>query len=212
MEIYNQTKQKDTKYACTVYTFLNIMLLDYWVKIKDWYAIKFVYYLEKVGALILTQWAVFSVIYPIMVKYVNVRYWINLKIKTSSISQGLDEISSWSLWLKKLTIKWQKLGTSDWEFTKEDVDMAIKFNNAYWHNHLWKKWVIVDSYGAVDYKCNLDTLKYGVTKDLYYDTWRAIIPGDSFTQKVKDKLIEKAKFTKRWATEEELSYIIKNMK
>lgn len=33
---YNQTLRKDTKYACAVYTCLNIFKQDYWIIIEDW--------------------------------------------------------------------------------------------------------------------------------------------------------------------------------
>lgn len=201
---YNQTKQETTKYSCTVYTFLHLILLDFGVRIPDDMIIKFVYYLEKIWVLVLNKWASFSIIYPAMVKYVNWKYWVKLEVKTSSISAWLDDISAWSLWIKKLTTQGQKLWTSDWVFTKEDVDKSLTFKNAYGHNHWVKKgnksdkWIIFDSWNGVNYECDLETLKYWVTKNLYYDTSRAIVPKDEFTKRLQKALIFKAK--KKWDT------------
>ena len=201
---YNQTKQETTKYSCTVYTFLHLILLDFGVRIPDDMIIKFVYYLEKIWVLVLNKWASFSIIYPAMVKYVNWKYWVKLEVKTSSISAWLDDISAWSLWIKKLTTQGQKLWTSDWVFTKEDVDKSLTYKNAYGHNHWVKKgnksdkWIIFDSWNGVNYECDLETLKYWVTKNLYFDTSRAIVAKDEFTKRLQKALIFKAK--KKWDT------------
>lgn len=214
---YNQRKQAETKYSCTAYTFLHMIMLDFWVKIPDTLIIKFVYYLESVGALILSQWAIFSIIYPIMTKYVNSKYWVNLEVKTNSISKWLDDISSWSLWIKKLTTMGQQLGTDDWVFTKYDVDLSMTYNNWYWHNHLWKKsnlhdrWIIVDSWNWITYECDLEVLKYWVKQGLYYDTWRAIVPKDDFTKQLQKALIYKAKKLKRTLTLEEFENVKLNI-
>ena len=192
-------------------------MLDFWVKIPDTLIIKFVYYLESVGALILSQWAIFSIIYPIMTKYVNSKYWVNLEVKTSSISKWLDDISSWSLWLKRLTTMGQQLGTDDWVFTKYDVDLALAYNNGYWHNHLWKKsnlndrGLIVDSWNWITYECDLEVLKYWVKQGLYYDIWRAIVPKDDFTKQLQKALIYKAKKLKRTLTLEEFENVKLNI-
>ena len=217
MELYNQKKQDETNYACTIYTFCHIILFDYWIRIDDHLIIKFTYVLEKLWVFFRLSWAKFDVIYPAMVKYVNVRYWINLKIKQSTISKWLDEVSTWSLWLKRLTIKGQKLGTDDWVFTKDDVDKALTFKNAYGHNYCVKKgkawlWIVIDSYNWVHYNCDIEVLKYWVTKWLFYDTARAIIPWDAFTERLQKSLIYKAKKFWRALNEEELKNTIKDLR
>lgn len=209
---YNQKLSDSTKYACTIYTFLNILRNDFKVVLRNDIIISFTYYLEKIWVFLRLSWAVFAIIYPAMVKYINIRYWINLKIKTSTISDWLSETNTWWLWLKKLTTKGQKLWTIDWIFTREDVDLAINYPNWYWHNQAWFKWETIDSYGWVRYLIWLPTLKYWVVKDLYYNTWRTVIAWDSFTERLQKQLIEKYRFTWREATLEEFTYILKELK
>ncbi len=216
---YNQTLRNDTKYSCTVYTFLHMILLDFAVEIRVDYIIKFIYYLEKIWVLFLKSWAVFNIIYSAMVKYINFKYWILLKIETTSISKWLQNWKAYSLGCKKLTNKWQKLWTIDWVFTNSDVDLAITYKNAYAHNHCYKNWAIIDSWNAwskldsaIRYNISEETLKYWVEKDLYYDTARVIIPWDKFTETLKKFLIDKANLIKRPATIEEFEYILKTFK
>ena len=209
---YNQREMKWMNYWCTIVTFLNILRNDFKINVRNDMIISFSYYLEKIWVFFRLSWATFSLIYPAMVKYVNVKYGINLKIKTSTITEWLSDNNTWWLWLKKLTTKGQALWTTDWIFDNKDVDLAMSYANAYWHNHAWKNWIIIDSYNWVRYKTSLNTLKYWVEKGLYYDAARTIIAWDSFTSSLQNKLIEKYNFTWREASIEEFTYILKEMK
>lgn len=218
MEFYNQRNFEQTKYACSIYTLLHILMLDFWIRLDDKMILEFVLELEKRWVIDLKKWAEFDLLYNEAIRFLNKKFWINLKIKKSSISKWLDNISAWSLWLKKLTAQWQKLWTIDWVFSKEDVDLAILFKNAYGHNHFakeWnktKEWQVWDSWNWVSYKCDLSVLQYWVKKWLYYDTARAIVPWDTFTSRLQKSLIYKAKKNKRLLTIEEFKITLNDLR
>ena len=195
--MYDQTKQKSTLYSCSIYTMNNILLYDFWVKLQDSIIFKIVAYMEKIWAL-LPKWAYFSIIYPAMVKLIEMKTGLKLKVKTSSISRWLDDKSMWGLWLKKISSLYIWF-VQDGEFTRWEVDRVAWDAKGAGHNHAWKLWnksnegKIVESWGGFVYKCSISTLKYAVKQGLYYDTARTIVPADDFARKVQQTCVSKAK-------------------
>mgnify|MGYP006995911029 CR=1 FL=1 len=212
--MYDQTKDKRTLWSCTIYTILNMLRYDFCVKIEDSLILKLVAYMEKIWKL-LPKWADFNIIYPAVVGLINLRYWIKLKIEKSSISKGLDDDNSWSLWVKGFSSKWLKRWTDDWLMSKDDIDWILwNIKTGSWHNHMIKKRknsdtrMILDSWGWVKYEIKLEDLKYAMQKWLYYDTARRIVAEDEKTKLVKFRCY--TLYSKLWRelTEEEFKKVI----
>lgn len=191
--IYNQRLQKDTNYACTLYTMLHILRLDFWVSVNIDNIMWIVKYMEKIGAL-LPKWAYFSVIYPAMAKLLEWKTGLKFKIKTGYISQGLDNKHGWGAWFMKASRYYETLAR-DGEITKADIDLIKADTSWYWHNHFFKRDSILESLGAYRYKMSISTLKYAVKQWVYYDRVRTIVAWDERTAKIQKELIAKAKKT-----------------
>ncbi len=193
MSQYNQKEQKDTFYACTIYTMLNILKFDYWISVNIDNILWIVKYMEKLGAL-LPKWAYFSVIYPAMAKLLEWKTGMKFKIKVSSISAWLDNKHMWGLWFKKAS-KFYKELAKDQLIDKLDIDKIKAWPKGYWHNHAWKRKTILETLGGYYYEMSLKTLKYAVKQDIYYDTARTIVPWDARTERIQKELIRIAKKT-----------------
>lgn len=218
MELYDQTKQRKTFYSCTVYTILNMLKFDFCVKIEDDMILRLVAYMESIWKL-LPRWAYFDIIYPAVVGFINLRYWIKLKVEKSFISKGLDTTHSWSLWIKGFSSTWLKRWTDDWIMSREDIDWILaNVTNGSWHNHMIKRrkskdiWIIIDSWGWVAYTIKLDDLKYAMGRGLYYDTARRIVPADNFTKELKKECLFQYKRLNRVLTYQEFKTIKKNLR
>jgi len=182
IEEYNQLKQKDTNYACSIYTLLNLFKYDYGVIIPLNLILKFLIYLEKAWVFFRLEWAVANIIYPVAIKYINLKYWINLIIQKLTIDQ-IKEERGYILWFKKATTKYKK-SAEDWEITKEDINNFSLYKDN-WHFHFWKRWVLVESLGWFKTKLSLENLKEAFTKGFYYPTIRTIV----WEEKLRKKLI-----------------------
>jgi len=179
---YNQLLQKDTYYACSIYALLNLFKYDYWVIIPINLILKLLIYLERLWVFFRLWWAVADVIYPIAIKYINIRYWISLKIEKTTV----DKITNkrwYILWFKKATTLYKK-NAEDWEITKEDINAFSSYKDN-GHFHYWKRWEVVESLGWFRSRLSLDNLSYAFEKGFYYPTIRTI----SWEEKLKLKLI-----------------------
>lgn len=202
MTQYDQTKEDFTKYSCTIYSMLNMIKYDFWVSLKDSYIYSIVYYMEKIWAL-LPRWAYFGIIYPAMVKLIEIQTWLKLKIKIWYISSWLDNISMWGLWAKRLSSLSISL-SKDWFLSVEDMKTIADSEKWSWHNHVVKlkhnnnEWIILDSRGGLVYWTSLEALKKWVDLWIYYDKARALIPADEKTRKVKEYCIKYVRETWRF--------------
>lgn len=189
MVIYDQTKYKDTRFACTIYTLLIMLKFDFWVKIEDDLILRLVYYAERIWVLVLTEWAYFNVIYPALIKFINLRYWIKLDLKAIDIRNWI--IKDWltySLGLKKLSNFQQSLALDDKVFSKADVDRVLSSSAWYWHNLAYLNWVVLDPWKWIAYRLDRETLLYAVNKWLFFPTARYIIPWNEFTNLLQKSL------------------------
>lgn len=187
-QIPNQRLQKETWYACTLYTMLNIIKYDYKVTVKIDWVLKLVNYMERIGAL-LPNGAYFSVIYPAMVKVLEWKTGLKFKIEVWYISQWLSDDYWRGLWFKHANKFYQSLA-EDWELTKDDIDQIKKNNKWAGHNHMLKRNIIVESLWGYYYEVTPETLKYAVEQWVYYDTARTILPWDERTEYRKKRLNE----------------------
>jgi hypothetical protein len=209
MVIYDQTKHKDTRHACTLYTLLIMIKFDFWVKIEDDLILKLVYYAERIWALSLTQWAYFAVIYPALIKFINLRYWINLALVNTDTRNGImREWITYALWLKQLSNLQQILALDDKEFSKADVDRVISDKRWGWHALAYKDWFVIDPWKWIVYRMTKETLVYAVNKWLFYATARHITPVDKFTTILQKSLLTslKVKRKKSWDIKQFLTY------
>lgn len=208
MKQYDQTLQKQTGYACTVYSMLNIIKYDYGIELKVDWILKIVVYMEKIGVLF-PKWAVFSVIYPAMTKLIEMKTGFKLNIKKSSISSGLDNKSMWGLWFKKASRLYKTL-SQDWQITKEDIEELVKAKGWYGHNHAWKlwnkthKWIMIETLWGYAYTYTLDNLQRAEIMGLYYDTARTLVPWDSKTLQAQKYWVKEAKKRKQFIPIEEV--------
>ena len=194
MSIKNQRLQKDTNYACSIYTMLHILQFDYGVSVNIDNIMWIVKYMEKIWAL-LPKWAYFAVIYPAMVKLLEWKTGLKFWIKESYISAWLDTKHSWGLWFLKATKFYETLAR-DQLIDKQDIDKIVENEKGYWHNHFWKRGNVLESLGGYHYEMSLKTLKYAVKQWVYYDRARTIVPWDERTEEIQKRLISIAK--KKW--------------
>ena len=186
-KLYNQLAQKQSHYSCAVYAFLNIILYDYWIQLKVWYILKLIIYLEKIGALL--RWgAMASIIFPAMVKVVEYETGFKLEIVKWNI-WNIDNKKWRILWFKKSNKEYIKLA-EDWEITKKDVEKIKEMKKGYWHFHMLKRGIILESLGGFPYRLKKINLNYAYQKDLYYWSTRAFIPWDERTKRVQKQLIK----------------------
>ena len=199
-KVYNQLAQKQTHYSCSVYAFLNIIKYDYWIEIKVGNILNIIIYMEKIGAL-LKWWASANIIYPALVKYVEWKTGFKMKTIKWNIST-IDSKKWWVLWYKRSNKTYIEL-SEDWEITKEDVDKIVKTKKWYWHFHVWKRNVILETLWGFPYKMKKSNLKYSESKDLYYYSTRAFIPRDERTEKMQKFLIKVVRQKQEFMTYEE---------
>ena len=81
IKLLDQTTNRDMMYACTIYTQLHILMFDYNIRIEDSVIFKLVYYMEKLGKIVLTEWAYFNVIYPAVAAVISWYYGIKLEVR-----------------------------------------------------------------------------------------------------------------------------------
>lgn len=214
MKQYDQTKDKRTKYSCTIYTMLNILKFDYGIVVKDDTIYKIVAYMEKIGAL-LPKWAYFAVIYPAMCTLINLRTWLKLKIKKSSITRWLDDKSMWWIWTKKLSASYLSLWKDDYWISTDDIRKIAKDDKGSGHNHWIKQsnsnaaWILLENWGGLVFRTWLKALREWVKLWVYYDTARTLIPADDRTAKLQKKCIALVKKRWRLITYEEFKKMLK---
>lgn len=212
MAYYDQTLQKQTFYACTIYTILNILKYDFWVHVDlDW-ILKTVMHMEKIWAL-LPKGAYFAIIYPAMALYLWNQLKIKLKVKESYISEWLDSISMWWLGFKKWSKLYKEL-SRDGRMSYWDVDRISKADSSFYHNH-WRKesnktgiWIMVESRFGYPYWFAMWVLKNALKKDLYYDKARTLIPDGLESRLIQERTIQEAK--RLWRTLSIKEYFILN--
>lgn len=182
MEEYNQLKQKDTHFACSVYALLNLFRYDYWVIIRINSILRFLIYLEKIWAFFRMEWATANIIFPAAIKWINFTYNISLTIKKLTIKEVGNE-RGYILWFKKATTLYKK-SAEDGEITKEDVNnFSLYKDNG--HFHFWKREELVESLGWFRAKFTLKNLKLAFENNYYYPTIRTI----EWEENLRKKLI-----------------------
>ena len=192
--MYNQLAQEQTHYSCSVYAFLNCILLDYWVQLKVDWILKLVIYMEKIWVLL--PWgASASVIFPALVKYTEYKTGFKLKIVKWTIYKLWTK--STILWLKKSNRTYLNLA-DDWEITKKDIDSLNDSKGWYGHFHCYKRWNILETLWWFRYKISKDILNYAKSKDLYYTATRSFIPADTKTADMQKKLVSLVRSRKRF--------------
>lgn len=217
MKHYDQTKDNKTKYACTIYTMLNIIKYDYGVEIKDDMIFTIVAYMERIGVL-LPKGAYFSVIYPAMCKYISFKTWLKLKVKESTITWGLDSFHTWGLWAKRLSSLSIALAKDDWKITVEDMQKIAAAKKGSGHNHAVKEsnknssWILLESWWGFIYKTSLKALREWVKLWIYYDKARTIVPADEKACKIQTRCVKAAKRKKRFLTYWEFKNIASKVK
>lgn len=205
MAIYNQKEQKDTYYACTIYSMLNILRFDFGIHVNIDNILWIVKYMEKIWAL-LPKWAYFSVIYPAMVKLLEWKTGMKFKVKVSYISAGLDTKRMWGLGFKRSGKLYKEL-SKDQLIDKLDIDKIKEWPKGYWHNHAWKRGKILETLGGYHYEISIKTLKYAVKQWIYYDTARTIVAWDERTEKIQKELLRIAKKTGKTMPYEKFKFL-----
>lgn len=216
MTQYNQKKHKKTRYSCTIYTMLNIIKYDYGIEIKDDIIFKIVSYMEKIGVL-LPKGAIFSIIYPAMCKYINLKTWMKLKVKDWFIRAWLDDVHTWWLWAQKLSWLYIDLA-KDWVIWPSDMSAIAKDGRWSWHNHAVKKsnknstWKLLESWGGKVYTTSIKALKHWVNLWIYWNRARTLVPADARTVRIQLKCLKDAKNKWRFLTYKEFKHIASKTK
>lgn len=187
---YNQLAQKQTHYSCSLYAFYNIILYDYWIKLNVDEMLNTTAYFIKIKTLL--KWGASAwIIYPSLVKYVEKKTGFKLKIVKWDITR-LDNKKWWILWFKKANSTYIKL-SKDKLVTMSDIDKVANTKEGYWHFHMWKRDVVLESLWGYPYRLRKATVVYAYINWLYYSSTRAFIPADERTAKMQKLLIKTAK-------------------
>lgn len=187
---YNQLKQNDTFFACSIYALLNLFRYDYGIYVELNYILKFLIYLEKIWVFFRLEWAYAKYIFPAALKYINSKLGLNLTLVTTSLSRELSNKHGYILWYRRANTIYKK-EAQDWEITKKDID-KIKDTPANWHFHYFKKGRTVESLWGFRYRLSKQNLKYAHSLWMYYDNIRYI----TWEEELKEELIKIVKFRK----------------
>lgn len=188
---YDQLKQKDTNYACSIYALLNLFKYDYWIFIELTKTLKFLIILEKAWVFFRLQWAYAKYIFPAAIKHINKVFWLKLYLWVTTLNHTLSNKYWYILWYKRANTSYIKT-TNDWEVTKDDIDIVLKTKQN-WHFHYRKRWKIVESLWGFRYKLNKNHLKYAYSKWLYYKNIRYIY----WEEELKEEFIKIVKLKRR---------------
>lgn len=172
MNEYDQLKQSDTYYACSIYALLNLFKYDYWVFVELTKTLKFLVYLEKIWVRFRLEWAYAKYVFPSALKHINNLYGLELWLWITTLNKKLSTKYWYILWYKRANTSYIETA-DDWIVTKDDIDLVEKTANN-WHFHYRKRWTVVESLWGFRYKLSLTNLKYAYSKDLYYPNARYI--------------------------------------
>ena len=184
----NQYEQDYTKNWCGILTYLNIFKYRYWIIVEKTFFIKVCIFAEKMLLWTPKSWAVFSVLYNGLTKYLNSKLWLKFKVETNTIAnlKPTDWNPYWIGVKGYSSYKFRKI-KEDWEITKSDIDWLSTFSGGFWHNLLWD-WTawgfMVDTDWSKAFKFPLSVLKYWAEKDIFWQTIRTITPVDKETEEV----------------------------
>jgi len=208
MWIYNQYLNKETKYACTIISLLQILLYNYWIKVEHNFIVKLAIFFDRMGTFDMFWWATFSIIDEAFVKYLNKKLWLNFKIIKTTIPQlKQEDWMTYQLWITKYsTSKFNK--AKEWNmFTKESIDYIMSFSWWVWHavNYDWTAgWYFIDTNASENTRLPLDVLKYGYDRWLFFKNLRTISPADEYTALVTHFTVRLFVAEKKWKLDEYL--------
>ena len=216
IKLLDQTTNRDMMHACTIYTQLHILMFDYNIRIEDSMIFKLVYYMEKLGKIVLTEWAYFNVIYPAVAAIISWYYGIKLEVRKNYISQWLNKNYWYWIGYPKYSLFRQRLWTDDWVLSKADIDKISEMTSWGWHNVMVKwnqdKYTLIDSWDWVYYSVSEDVLQYAVEKWVFWDTARTITSWDTRTEAIRIECKNTSKKLKRLITIEEFKAIVNKHK
>ena len=180
MEIknYNQYNSYYTKNACTIVSLLNILKYRYAIFVIPNYIIRMAIYFDKLWVFSISKWASFSIIDRAFIYYLNKKLWLNFSLTVNQISNlGKNDHDTYQMWIKGYsTRKYNKI-RQDWIITRKDIDYLTTWSWGVWHavNWDWSAWgYLVDTDWSKNTRMSLDVLRYGLSKDLFWDNIRTI--------------------------------------
>ena len=183
---FSQYNFPETKNACGIVTYLNILKYSYAINYTPTFVVKSAIFFDKLWIFSILWWALFDVLYKWITKSINTQTWLNFKVVTTQISKlrKTDTKSYW-IWIKKYwTVKWNKI-SDDGIITKKEIDYLKSKNLGVWHNAMWDwNWYFKDTNWNKAIKFSLDNLKYAQSLDLMRDNIRTIVPNDEKTKEV----------------------------
>ncbi len=182
--MYNQKEQIRTRNACTIYTMLDIMLYNFWIKVELNFILKVCVYLENLWVWSEKNWAVFKIIFNTAVKEINKKLWLNfLLIEKTITSLNETDKRTWAVWTPKLTKEWYVyirdsiLTFDEWKKLNESL------SKAFWHSMTWDSWILLDHFwNKID--CHLSNMKELVKIWWLWDTIRTFQEWDELTKQV----------------------------
>lgn len=176
MKLNNQKQQDYTRNACSIYSLVDIVQLQYGVKLETDYIIKMCEYFERLWKWSSISWAVFKVIFEAFVVAINFKLWLKFKVVNSSISSLIEwDTKTWAIWMPAIKKDWYNL-VKDGVFTEEEWKVLFSSKNkSFWHSMVWDNGYISDHFGNI-VKCDLETMKKLVTMWVLWDMIRTIEP------------------------------------
>lgn len=198
VKLYTQWKNE-----CTLYTLNNIVRTKWGIIMPKSWIIDLISMAELAWIWSRDSGAIFKFIYNWYTWWFYKKIWVQINVKaydilTQEFEDAANHGESFGIWLLYAS-NWYRNTRADKEITIQEVnEFKVDNNKRYWHNHMWKKWYIIDSLSSIEdekkvIKFSLPALRKAVQKWIYWQTARTLEMEDDL---LNYYLVELNKWTK----------------